>query len=144
MASAGQVTLEDDLVSLSSVAAWELDDLSLDRSKGLPGVERLVSFIAASVPENDQDTSNLNPATAVVLNDALSQYSRRSTDDLRQLLREATGVLEKLQRIAKAPDDFKDDLEEIKRLRSFCLALSKSAMAARRSPIEQPISPFGR
>ena len=142
--------LESDLPSIASLAAIELDRLALKRETNLEGVSRLIEVISNSitgVAEPASPSSHLNPSTAVAVNQAIadSKFSDLSAQ-LANLLEEAGKITSLLNEARQAPDQFREsNFEALKQMRSFCLALSRRALASERALIDiRPEHPFRR
>ncbi len=129
----------EDLPSLACDAAIELDNLILKRSKKLESVNRLITTIseAGLVRNHDEEgvigfryIDVIDPLMALVLNGAIgdSKFSI-SKETVQELLGEAKKLTMKLKNIVSDPEKASgEEIEETKRLKSFCLALSKRAL----------------
>jgi len=133
--------LQNDLSTVSCYAAGEVDNLILERPNGFKAVKRLVEMIQNSLIGVGQSTSAeymVDPATAVAMGQALKDSYREtgtSIDTLEKLISKATSVTKLLERATQNPNEVrKNNLEELKKLRSLCLALSENALA-----FEEPI-----
>jgi hypothetical protein len=126
--------LEDDLATVSCYAAGEVDNLILKRPNGLNALKRLRQMIQSSLIDCGTSTSGhfmVDPTTAVAMNKALLLVSGSvgNLDSVDELIRESTQVAELLNKVAEKAEKGDQDIEELERLRSLCLALSKSALA---------------
>lgn len=133
--------LQDDLSTVSCYAAGEVDNLILERPNGFKAVKRLVEMIRNSLIGVGQSTSAeymVDPTTAVAMGQALEDSyleTGTSIDTLEKLISEATRVTTLLERTTQNPSEvYKNNLKELKQLRSLCLALSENALA-----YEEPI-----
>lgn len=145
--------IEEDLPNLACDAAFELDKLILGRSEKLEALSTLVDLIAefssASFSGDGENgpLSNLNPSTAVALNSAIGE-SRLSvtTNTIDALIKEANNIIEDLKTLIDNPQKAKEsDLEKVKKFRSFCLFLSKHALATEPTLYDlEPYHPYRR
>jgi len=127
-------TLERDLPSLACRAAVELDNLNLGRSSSLENVQKLSRSLKESLPEVADfasPSSLFDPTMAIVVNGAISDT--RQAEPIRQmakLLDETKNITDRFENLLRDPTEFcRTSLDEVKTLRSFCLALSKRAFA---------------
>lgn len=138
--------LQDDLSTVSCYAACEVDNLITGRQNGFKAVKHLVDMIRNSLivvgqPAQTETEYMVDPATAVAMGEAL-EYSypdlRPSIQTLEGLINEARKVTDLLEQITKNPESIIEQgkFEELKKLRSLCLALSKSTLAFE-EPIEE-------
>jgi hypothetical protein len=140
--------VQEDLASLASRAAVELDHIVLgrvDRAGDLSAVTRLATSLRdwSDVNQPAAPDSALNPTTAVVLHRALNEYTgHKAPTQLQEILDKAAEVTERLTTVAKQPASL--DGMEVIRLRTFCIDLSKQALAALRSPYDDPQNAFHR
>lgn len=135
-----------DLPSLACEAAVEIDNLARGRNGDLSAVRALADTITKSVTVDQPSSpaSLLNPTTAVVLRRAIGAVTGAGQPrKLDELLSKASEIAASLRSVAATPETppMPRTLEE---LRAFCVALSNSAAAARRPPIERPEHPFRR
>ena len=140
--------MESDLPSLASQAAIEIDNLAIGQDTKLDAVDRLGSTIASSVTNVSQPSSPnspLNASTVVALNLALNDSQSLQLTQLDDLLRYASQMTDKLRDLVRDPMEFKKRRpEELKELRSFCLALSRWAATLSGSIADRPEHPFRR
>lgn len=133
---------KEDLATLASRAAVELDDRILQRANTLPSVRRLSEILASSVAEVHDaasPSSSLNPSTAVLLRRAIpGGHELNSLEELLEEARKLTG------RINNLVENERPEPAALEQLREFCLELSRKALAMRRSPLERPGHPFRR
>jgi hypothetical protein len=131
--------LEGDLPSLSSIAAIELDNLILKKSKDLEGVKRLAAKISNSLSMTSND-----PTAMVVMDMAMtdSQLSGH-LETVDELVQKAEEIIQRLKQIMAKPK--KTNITELKIMRNFCITLSKHASAHEPSPYDiEPYHPFRR
>lgn len=133
---------ETDLASIASRAAAELDDKLLARNgiHPLTALQKLSEYLelsVANVADPAKPSSSLNPTTAVLLRRAIP--GGHEINRLEVLLTEARRLSERLTATATAATS---EPQEIAALRDFCVALSRHALAMRRSPLERPGHPF--
>lgn len=139
-----------DLSSVACRAAIELDDLLIGRSEGVEAVRHLGSIISRSIPpEKDSTSPNwlLDPSAFVIVNRAIhNAQSEKALGTVEGLVREAGEIVQRFEQLARNPTQFKDSRNaEVAEMRAFCLALSRSASASKKSPIEwTPKHPFRR
>ena len=140
--------VQEDLASIASRAAVELDHVVLGRSaraEGLHAVTLLATALRdwSNVNQPAAPDSALNPTTAVVLHRALNEYTEhQAPTQLQEILDKAAEVTELLRAVAEHPGS--QNATEIIRLRTFCIDLSKQALAALRSPYDDPQHTFQR
>lgn len=123
-----------DLASLASRAAIELDNLMLKRPTSLEAAQRLAARLSERIPSTPASKIP-DIATVVALRRALIEtpgFTEATTlDELVKNAAQVTGLLSKA-----GPE------VDLKLLRTFCVALSREATAAQRSPFERPEQPF--
>lgn len=130
---------EVDLPSLACHAAIELDNLIRDKSKELVAVIQLIEVISdvgevlsSSDTAKGSPLAHLNPATAVALNAAIAD-SKLSTalNNLSDLGRETDQVIQSLRELVENPQrTVEKEPAKADKLKSFCLSLSKRALAS--------------
>jgi hypothetical protein len=132
--------LEMDLASLASQAAIDLDDLLLGRRKELTAVKVLAEKIAASLPLGQ----TMDATTAVAVQRALIETpGLPQTTTVNELVNSAAELTARLSKLVAKPEP-KENPDEVKQLRSFCVALSRSSTALQGSPYDRPEHPFRR
>lgn len=124
--------LRDDLPSLASHAAVELDDLILGRPKTLGAVEQLATAMSDLLAALDasQVTTWVDPRTMVVVGRAINDSGLAkavTVDDLRQ----EAEVLSKQLLSLTDPRSSAPPTDDLAKIRDFCLKLSKLALASR-------------
>jgi hypothetical protein len=126
--------LRNDLPSLASHTAVELDDLILGRAKSLLAIKELGSVMAdflASDQNPSHMTALVDPRTMVIVGRAINDSGLATTSplttvkDLRQEAELISKTLLSLTLEGPKPDD-----EALAKMRDFCLKLSKLAMAS--------------
>ena len=126
---------ESDLPALSCRAAGELDNLLTGRGIQKDAVRRLAVLISSALPiveESSLPRSLFDPTTVVVMRQAIddSAMTNKQLSTLNELVDQAGRIGDRLKGVAEDAEALKKrGPEEIKSLRSFCLALSKRASA---------------
>jgi|SRR3972149_1412408 len=136
--------LQDDLSTVSCYAACEVDNLITGRQNGFKAVKHLVEMIRNSlifVGQSAQGEYMIDPAAAVAMGQALEHSYpdlKPSIQTLEGLINEAKKVTDLLEQVTKNPKSIIEQgkLEDLRKLRSLCLTLSKSALACE-EPIEE-------
>jgi len=142
--------MESDVPSLACQAAIELDNILLDRPCGTDSVCRLARIISRSIPdEQDPSSANwlLDPTAVVVVNRAIGDSTRRQPfSTVKELVREAGELVQRFHKLIDDSEGFKKkNSDDLKKMRAFCLALSRRASAAKKSPHDRvPDHPFRR
>lgn len=130
--------LEDDLATVSCYAAGEVDNIILKRPNGLGAIKRLRHMIQNSLSNCGTSASGhfmVDPTMAVAMNRALLiSGSVGNLDTVDELIKESKQITALLDRVAEKAETGNLDMDELKNLRTLCLALSKSALA-----FEEPI-----
>lgn len=127
--------LEMDLASLASLAAIELDDLLLGRRKQFDAVQLLAQRIASGVP----DGQPLDDSTVVAMHHALIEDPSGAPTTMTELKTTAAVLSDQMAKLVG--EDTNNAMDLIKKLRSFCVALSKHSMAIHRSPYDEKEDP---
>lgn len=129
-------SLEGDLATVSCYAATDLENLIVANSSRLTAVTKLTEILRTSMPslaESVAPRSLVDPVTVVAVNRALSDTSphlQDSINNLQSLVKEAQNIREQLEQVLASPLDFRRGrLDELKKMQSFCLALSRSALS---------------
>lgn len=130
---------KNDLPSLACFGAIEIDKIILDKVYNLNILKKLADKLLNSIKSHkvQSDTMSLiDPKSVIVMNhaiqDSYTSIPRLKTVD--DLVQQARKITEKLQAIVSNPDPFKrEKREELKELRSFCIAISKHASSFERS-----------
>ena len=129
---------EEALPTLACHAAVELDNLVLNRGESLSAVRELAELISKSGSASNYGTQTngfplpyLSPAIAVAFNAAISDskiaIALTTVDDL---IKEADHLANNLKKLLDDPKKAREkDVETTKKVRAFCLALSKRALA---------------
>ena len=130
--------LEDDLATVSCYAAGEVDNIILKRPNGFGAIKRLRHMIQNSLIDCGTSTSGhfmVDPTTAVAVNRALvTSGSVDNLDTVDKLIEESKQITKLLDEVTKKAEEGKQNKSELEKLRSLCLALSRSALA-----FEEPI-----
>jgi len=143
-------TLEPDFPSTASMAAVELDNLVRGRQYTLSAVESLTKYLALdeSAGSREHAMSLLDPSTYVVLNHAIhsSRYLETAAKTTKAVSDKVSKIRELLESVIRDPDRKRETMsEEIRKLRAFCVALSKYASSLESSLEEfEPSHPFRR
>ena len=129
------------LRSLANTAAIELDNCLLGRSSGFGAVRELVKLIrypAAPTQTSPAQSVAGQPlssySTAIVIHRAISFSNWKPSHALTKIdgvLAESSHIADRLEKVANNAE-LRDEpaKNEVRMLRSLCLGLSKSAMAA--------------
>lgn len=143
--------LEDDLSSVACHAAIELDNLLLGRTTDLKEVQRLIHTIADVIPTVEEPSSTApmlkNATTVVLIKRALhDSHPGTSVTKVDELVTHAKLIAESLNQLVINTDAFTEKQpDELLRMRSFCVALSKHALGSERSRYQtKPEHPFRR
>lgn len=130
--------MESDLPSLACQAAIELDNLVIGRPVQLEAVRRLAAHISPPI----SGASSPDLTTLMVIRHAIDDGDGMCTplSTVDQLRQEASKIGESLHNLL-ATD--RHDPETLKKMRTFCLVLSRSA-SAYQQPIDdiKPRNPF--
>ena len=132
-------SLDPDLPSIAALAAAEIDDVLRDRHSGLGNVSRLAEVLRASFSESSQSTSGarklLDPISAGVFTRTFRDAQQSNMNSYEELAKVSLALAEQLKTAADIVDS--SLLEGIK---SFCLALSKYALASKERIASLPTS----
>lgn len=128
-----------DLPSLACFGAIEIDKIILNKVYDLKILKKLADKLLNSIKSHkvQSDTmSLLDPKSVIVMNQAIqdsyTRIPRLKTVD--ELIKQTRKITKKLNSIVSNPDSFKREKhEELKELRSFCIAISKHASSFERS-----------
>jgi len=126
-----------DLSSLACRAAIEIDNLILERSSDLQALPLLAKTLRddlIDIPEPTSPSSLLNPTTAIVVNGAISEASRKAPLRLLdEVVGEAKSITAQFDSVLQDPQGFRSQsLDDLENMRSFCLALSRRAFGFQR------------
>lgn len=143
--------LEGGLPSLATHAALELDNLILGLSRELHAVKHLALIMNGDKVEYSGISSlprslHNDPMTAFVVNRAIheSGLSEHAPTTVNELIKHAEAISKRLKAVIRAPKKSRNDLEELKKLRDFCLKLSSLASASAPSIYDfNHAKPFG-
>jgi hypothetical protein len=130
--------LESDLPTTACLAAIDLDNLFVGQGSDLEGVRGLLGNLARSVTraeQPDSPSSLLDPTAAVALHQAFGDALQPRPGNLTELVHEASLITKKLEALLANRDALSPN--DVRELRSFCLALSKRALAGERSPYDR-------
>lgn len=143
--------LEGDLSSVACHAAIELDNLLLGKATDLKEVQRLIRTIADVIPSVQEPSSIApmlkNATTVVLIKRALhDSHPGTSVTKVDELVTHAKQIAESLNQLVINPKAFTEiQSDELHRMRSFCVALSKHALGSERSRYQtKPEHPFRR
>jgi hypothetical protein len=142
--------LGHDLPSIACQAAIELDNLILDRGRSLPAVAELSNRLAEevpNVPDLNSPLSLVDPSTVVALHGTFQEAPTTGpSDDIADLIQRASEIVKRLMMASNNPQAARfADLEELRKLKEFCLILSRRAAAASGDPDEAgPPHPYRR
>lgn len=130
--------LEEDLATVSCYAAGEVDNLIHKRPNGFGAIKRLRYMIQNSLSNCGTSASGhfmVDPTMAVAMNRALLiSGSVGNLDTVDELIKESKQITKLLDEVTKKAEKGKQNKSGLEKLRSLCLALSRSALA-----FEEPI-----
>jgi hypothetical protein len=134
--------LDPNLPFLASEAAVDIDNLLLHQSRELKSIRTLAKRLNNSIEAGTLDGPNhslMDPATLTVLNEAFAEaFKSASLQRVEDLLGEAAKIARLLSSLE--PENISTELEKA---RDFCVALSRAAVAYRRSIKDvRPSHPF--
>ncbi len=137
--------MRGDLATVSCYAATEIDNLLLGRPGKYRAVRRLMEILndsLISVPDPASPRSLMDPSTAVAMSYALLDADPEMKvpfKTITEVITEAKRVWNRLAAIVKEEPGAvpQEELAELERLRSLCLALSDRALAFD-EPLDEP------
>jgi hypothetical protein len=150
LGGASSARLGHDLPSVACQAAIELDNLILGRGTSLPGIAELSNRLTEevpNVPDLNSPLSLVDPSTVVALHGTLQEASITGpSDDIADLTRRAGEIVQRLKTVSDNPQAARSgDLAGLRKLKEFCLILSRRAAAASGDPDEaRPPHPYRR
>jgi len=124
------------LRSLANSAAIELDHYLLKRPSGFAAVKRLADELRRLTESNGGDSgSPLTTMTEAVVIDpaiAFAQWKPRGPlTKIEEVLAESAHIVEALGLVVRQAEQGEESpMEDVQQLRSLCVGISKSAMAA--------------
>lgn len=135
----------NDLSSLASHAAVELDEVILGRAKALPAVQELAGVLSQLLASGDpgHPTAGADPRTLVTVARAINDSGFARTSTVYELRQEAEGISRMLLSLTGAAEA-QPTPEALAKMREFCLKLSKLALASRRTGPEFRQHPLRR
>ena len=141
--------LEGDVPSLANQAATELDNIILGRGDQVAAIRRLALLLRSELTAPGTPTTRRMPVkatTLVVMNRAMSEANIGApAKNVGDVVEQVGQVVDLLEKVATGPAKFKQDNPgEAERLRSFCLAYSRSTSASQRTRDDRPRHPFRR
>lgn len=136
--------VDADLPFLASEAAIDLDNLHSGTYTEVDAVRRLAERLKNSVPSRYDHANRrvLDPATLIVLGEAVtvSLWNEESPQKVDELLAKAAEIADFL-----SGDELTKNPEKLNSARNFCVALSRAALAYRKSLRDlRPPHPFRR
>ena len=139
--------LEGDVPSLANQAATELDDLVIGRGGRAAAIRQFANFLKRELPGSGTPSARRMPVRAttfVVMNRAISEAKIGApAKNVEDVVEQIAQVVDAMAKIGDDPVGIMEtDQELVRRMRSFCLAYSKSASASRRTRNERPRHPF--
>lgn len=140
----GLRALDPNLPFLASEAAIDIDNLLSNRAEDLTAIETLAKLLTNSMEQGGTGgppRSLMDPGTLTVLGQALAEArSSQALQKMEDLLTEAARIAGSL-----SSHDLKEKPDELERLRDFCVALSRAAVAYHKSIGDlRPSHPFLR
>ncbi len=129
-------SLEGDLISLSSIAALELDDYITKKTPNFfKALKMLIEKLISSLSNIDLQSNgaksiinHVDPLTMVVMNRALvSSKLSKQKNTLNEVIVETKEVIIRLNKVIDKPSELTD--EELLNMRFFCEELSSKARA---------------
>ena len=142
-------TIEADLATTACHAAIELDNLIDARQTKVTAISRLVEVIkeARSTSDEMEAQALLNPSDAFLVGRAMTKsWAPEPIQKISDLV-VAVGEMEsQFTRLLKNTESFRDkNLDELVKMKSFAMELSKYASAAKRASISRrPQHPYRR
>ena len=140
----GLRALDPDLPFLASEAAIDIEILLSGAKEDLSAIRRLAERLNNSIDSGTEDgrpRSLMDQATLTVLNEAVAEAVRHeSLQRVEDLMSEALKIFKLL-----SDEHLKDNRNALEQARDFCVALSRAAMAYRKSIRDlRPSHPFRR
>lgn len=130
---------DDDLPALAAHAAVELDNLILGRRTPVDSIRRLARVLSDSVRSASPRSLGLNPTTTVAVNRAIAASTGSYGVNVSAVVSNTGRVTKRLAQAKLGTPE-----RSLKELRTFCLALVRSAAAAGRHPHDRPEYPVCR
>ena len=132
---------DPNLPFLASEAAIDIDNLLSNRSRDLTAIKCLAQQLKDSIFLASSGSLRMDLATLTVLNEAVTEALRNnSLQKEEDLLNEAAKIAKSLSR-----EDLMENPTELEQARDFCVALSRSVVAYRKSISDlHPSHPFRR
>lgn len=131
--------LEKDLPSIACFAAIELDNIFLGSDDKVKSIERLVGVLSGPFvgQTSDPQAFMVEPATSVAMSQAIdaSHLFEKPMKTIDDLIKESNNIIDKLKKIAvHADNEINGNKENVKKLRQFCINLSRGASSYEQSP----------
>lgn len=138
-----QSVFGSNLTILASVAAIELDNLSLGRPTTIGAVPKLAEILMEAIPDQERAGGVrhlLDPVKADVFSQALRSAGLAQITSISEISSQTRAMADKLASLNDV-----SDVGVLRTLRDFCVALSQSAQAESESRYEdRMISPYRR
>ncbi len=137
--------LDPDLPFLASEAAVDLANLRYGESQRMDAIRRLADRLKKSIKKDSSGVpsrSLVDPDALIILGGAVAESSSaaQSSEKIDDLLARALGIAEFL-----SSESMQDNPTEVEEAMNFCAALSRAAIAYRRSIRDlRPSHPFRR
>lgn len=137
--------LDADLPFLASEAAVDLANLRYGKSQRMEAIRRLADLLRNSIKKGSLGAlsrSQMDPAALVIVGGAVveSRSTDQSSQKVDDLLATALDIAEFLSR-----ENMQEDPDKLEEAMNFCAALSRAAIAYRRSIRDlRPSHPFRR
>ncbi len=131
-----------DLRSAASGAAIELDNIRLRRNIKTVAIQRLVDFLTAGAPAQENRTSPLSLITPTVV--VIDRVVRSSKPNARieDVIKDLDNFLANLRRVAAEPSTARDaEPGIIEELQTTCLDISRFAASLRRPAVSTRRNP---
>jgi hypothetical protein len=137
------IKVKESLPEVASRAAVELDNLRLHRRNGLSALSDLVNSLTHMSRSNEP---HYYPNDALVILQAISNahfnVGSRPLQTTNELFEATKDIEARLQAVVSRPDELEEKSEELVRLRTFCIELSKSALSYSQNNYSRPRHPF--
>lgn len=129
---------ERDLSTLSCHAAIEIESLMINEYRGLKAVKGLADVISKSLSPAEHDPTKysfIDPTTIVVMNRAIDDTNlSKRLNTIEDFIKESSLISVKLREITSDYEKTqRRDIDKLRSLRDFCLALSKQSSAYQQS-----------
>ncbi len=137
--------LDPNLPTIAAMAAAEIDTIQRRKKTKLLYLQKLADLLSVSITEScgDDQSQNtlrlLDPVSSGVISKAVTEYKASKPESYEEVKRISEDLAKEMHNVQDATDP-----QILDKIKIFCLAISRYALASRKTPNHKRISKYRR